>query len=141
MQPDLLYRPDFLTDSGSLLATLQASVIWDERLRARKTASFGEAYDYSQIRYEWQAMPEILAQIAQAMAPIIGFVPNNCLINYYPDGESSMGFHSDALDQLAPYTGVAILSLGASRQSGAVDVLFPVAPGRVLGQGECGLAS
>lgn len=46
----------------------------------------------------------------------LGFMPNNCLLNYYPDGQSSMGFHSDATEELAGGTGVAIVSLGAERQ-------------------------
>ncbi|MFT5096791.1 MAG: alkylated DNA repair dioxygenase AlkB, partial [Psychrobacter okhotskensis] len=41
-----------------------------------------------------------------------GYLPNNCLVNYYLDGSSKMGFHSDDTSQLADGTGVAILSLG-----------------------------
>ncbi|MEK7483115.1 MAG: alpha-ketoglutarate-dependent dioxygenase AlkB, partial [Planctomycetota bacterium] len=40
---------------------------------------------------------------------------NNCLLNYYLDGNSTMGFHSDSSENLLDGTGVAILSLGSER--------------------------
>ncbi|KAA2239012.1 alpha-ketoglutarate-dependent dioxygenase AlkB [Chitinophaga agrisoli] len=45
----------------------------------------------------------------------LGFTPNNCLINFYMDGTSKMGYHSDQTDILAAGTGVVIISLGATR--------------------------
>ena len=41
----------------------------------------------------------------------IGFKPNNCLINYYLDGRSKMGWHSDQTDILEGATGIAIVSI------------------------------
>lgn len=49
------------------------------------------------------------------VAPALGFAPNNCLLNYYEDGQSSMGFHSDSSEELVEGTGVAIVSLGSER--------------------------
>jgi alkylated DNA repair dioxygenase AlkB len=46
---------------------------------------------------------------------VIGFKANNCLLNYYLDGKSKMGYHSDQTSILEPGTGIAIVSLGASR--------------------------
>ena len=40
---------------------------------------------------------------------------NNCLLNYYQSGNSTMGFHSDDTSNLQSGTGVAIVSLGNSR--------------------------
>lgn len=45
----------------------------------------------------------------------IGWTPNNCLVNFYPDGDATMGFHFDSLEPLEPGTGVAIVSLGEER--------------------------
>ncbi|HLO49516.1 MAG TPA: alpha-ketoglutarate-dependent dioxygenase AlkB, partial [Kamptonema sp.] len=44
-----------------------------------------------------------------------GFRPNNCLVNYYTDGNSTMGFHSDSIEELIDDTGILIISLGAER--------------------------
>jgi alkylated DNA repair dioxygenase AlkB len=49
------------------------------------------------------------------VAARIGEDVNNCLLTYYPDGRSRMGFHSDSEAGIVPGTGVAIVSLGAQR--------------------------
>jgi len=113
--PAITYRAAFAPDANSLFAHLVATVAWDTRMRARKTASFGVAYDYSQMTYPETPFPAQIATIVDAIDAALGFRPNNCLLNYYTDGESSMGFHSDTSEELAPNTGVAILSLGAAR--------------------------
>jgi alkylated DNA repair dioxygenase AlkB len=98
-----------------LFLHLRDNVIGDERMRARKTASFGVSYDYSQITYPEAPMPLELQRICEQIQRVLGFHPNNCLINYYPDGNASMGFHSDSSEELAEGTGVAIVSLGSTR--------------------------
>lgn len=113
--PKIELFSDFIPDPQPLFLSLQASVQWDERMRARKTASFGAPYDYSQITYPAQPMPASLDQLCAAIEQRLGFRPNNCLLNYYPDGSSSMGFHSDAKEQMVEGTGVAIVSLGCAR--------------------------
>ena len=42
----------------------------------------------------------------------LGYKPKNCLTNYYPDGDASMGYHFDAAEA---GIGIAIVSLGAER--------------------------
>lgn len=109
------YNENFIDRPGELFEELKTRVAWDERMMARKTASFGVAYNYSQIQYPFQ---ELLTSLEQLLVPLeqqLGFVPNNCLINYYLNGRSKMGFHSDQTDILLPGTGVAILSLGSTR--------------------------
>ena len=113
--PDLILEPGFVDEPLALLRMLQAEVEWDQRLRARQTASFGVSYDYSGMTYPQVAMPPALASLRDRIAQRLGFVPNNCLLNRYLDGESSMGFHSDSSQELAEGTGVAIVSLGAER--------------------------
>lgn len=88
---------------------------WDEWMWARKTASFGNAYNYSQISYPYQEFTPELKSIIELISDALGFEPNNCLINYYLDGKSKMGFHSDQTDILYPGTGVAIVSIGETR--------------------------
>ncbi|WP_404939363.1 alpha-ketoglutarate-dependent dioxygenase AlkB [Pseudomonas sp. JDS08PS003] len=107
--------PDFIPAPDALFHHLKDSVLWDERMRARKTASFGAPYDYSQITYPAVPMPEALEQLCEPIEQRLGFRPNNCLLNFYPDGQSSMGFHSDANEQLVEGTGVVIVSLGHPR--------------------------
>lgn len=112
---DFLFISDFIPDHSALFDALLGGTIWDERMKARKTASYGIAYNYSQISYEDAPFPAELESLLGPIQDRIGFKPNNCLANYYPDGESSMGFHSDTATGRTPETGVAIVSLGAAR--------------------------
>lgn len=92
------------------------STAWDERMRVRKTASYGVPYDYGSMRYEESPpFPPFLEELAREVQRLFGYMPNNCLLNYYPDEASSIGFHSDSAQNLEPGTGVAIVSLGSSR--------------------------
>jgi alkylated DNA repair dioxygenase AlkB len=113
--PAVHVDPQFLDGSHRLFEHLKKTVAWDERMKARKTASFGVSYDYSQIAYAQAPMPAELAEVCKKLEGALGFLPNNCLLNYYGDGKSSMGFHSDSSEELAPGTGVCIVSLGAVR--------------------------
>ena len=106
---------DFLKNPEMLFNFLKNNVAWDERMSARKTASFGEAYNYSQISYPYQAFTKEIQEIVDLIEKTLNFAPNNCLINYYLDGKSSMGFHSDQTDILTENTGVGIVSIGETR--------------------------
>jgi alkylated DNA repair dioxygenase AlkB len=111
----IIFVDNFIENPNELFDTLRLNVEWDERMAARKTASFGKAYNYSQIEYPFQEFIPELVEINQKINAVIGFEPNNCLINYYLDGKSKMGYHSDQIDILEPNTGVAIISVGAPR--------------------------
>jgi alkylated DNA repair dioxygenase AlkB len=113
--PDIVIKENFIPNPAELFYTLMQTVAWDERLKARKTASYGVSYDYSGIAYPQTPMHPELVPICNAINIELGFYPNNCLLNYYPDGTASMGYHSDSSEELAPGTGVAIVSLGAER--------------------------
>lgn len=113
---DFLYINDFLPNHESLFNSIKSETVWDERMKARKTASFGVAYNYSQIKYADCAFPNALENINEQVHKVVGFKPNNCLLNFYPDGQSSMGFHSDTATGRTTDTGVAIISLGAPRE-------------------------
>lgn len=105
----------FVADAQTLFDRLASEVVWDERMRARKTASFGEPYNYSGISYPFQQMPESLLSLIAAIEARFGYRPNNCLVNFYENGYATMGFHSDATEHLAENTGIIIISLGAER--------------------------
>ncbi len=111
----ITYIESFIDNPSDLFQRLKDSTEWDNRMTARKTASFGKAYNYSQISYPDQEFTNELKGIIQLIDKTLHFEPNNCLINYYSDGKSSMGFHSDQTDILIQGTGVAIVSVGETR--------------------------
>jgi len=116
MEEGILYIADFIPEPHTLFDSLVTSVIWDESMAARKTASFGKAYNYSQIKYPYQALLPQLETVNKKLAETLGFTPNNCLINFYQDGKSKMGYHADQIDILEKDTGIAIVSLGETRK-------------------------
>jgi alkylated DNA repair dioxygenase AlkB len=113
--PKILYEERFALGADALFPRLVAETKWDHRMRARMTASFGRPYNYSGITYSETPMPPDLQRVCEAICDRVGFLPNNCLVNYYPDGTATMGFHHDSITDLEPATGVAIVSLGAAR--------------------------
>ncbi|MFZ6743995.1 alpha-ketoglutarate-dependent dioxygenase AlkB [Undibacterium sp. JH2W] len=137
--PAVYLKPDFLSASDQLFKKIKNEVTWDERMRARKTASFGVAYDYSQILYAPTTMPDFLQTICQSVENELGFLPNNCLMNFYTDGNSSIGFHSDSIENLAEGSGVVIISLGSlhhiayrSKKDKSQEFVYPLSPGSLL---------
>jgi alkylated DNA repair dioxygenase AlkB len=114
-QPRIVFEEDFVKDADALSACIRDNTTWDERMRARRTASFGVPYNYSGMIYSQVSMPAELNAVMSGIELRHGFMPNNCLANYYETGDSTMGFHSDSIDELVSGTGVAIVSLGAQR--------------------------
>jgi alkylated DNA repair dioxygenase AlkB len=111
-----LYLPYFIEKPNELFDLILNNVKWDNSMKARKTASFGKSYNYSQIEYpEIEMLPE-LKIIINDLIPFIGFEANNCLINLYENGDSTMGWHSDDISILSDNTGIAIISLGETRE-------------------------
>jgi alkylated DNA repair dioxygenase AlkB len=121
MEPSLLasnalwVEEGFVPDSLALFEHLLKSIAWDDRMRARKAASFGLPYNYSGITYNPTPFPDPLLPLLDGLEQRLGYRPNNCLAHYYADGSSTMGFHSDSIAELVPGTGIAIVSLGAER--------------------------
>jgi len=116
LQPDLLLVDEFIPNHLDLFTDLKTSVNWDKRMVARHTASFGEPYNYSQMSYPAVPMHSLLQPLVEMLHQRLHICFNNCLLNYYQSGNSTMGFHSDDTSQLEPGTGVAIISLGAARK-------------------------
>lgn len=138
-RPDVLFESGFVPDAVGLFAWLREHTVWDDRMRARLTASFGQPYNYSDMSYPPAPWPEPLVPLLEALEGRLSFRPNNCLANYYPTGDATMGFHADAVYELAPGTGVAIVSLGEERilrfrRSDDKTVIcdYPLPPGSLL---------
>ncbi|WDF78605.1 alpha-ketoglutarate-dependent dioxygenase AlkB [Mucilaginibacter sp. KACC 22773] len=100
---------------NQLFEMIKLNTVWDNSMVSRKTVSYGVPYNYSGQEYQFCAMPRYLHPLMDFVHDQIGFFPNNCLINYYVNGDSKMGFHSDQVDQLVHGTGIAIVSLGDPR--------------------------
>lgn len=106
---------NFYSQHAELFRSLMDTIQWDESMRARKTASFGQPYNYSQMHYESTPLPSCLEPLVDRLQVRLGIIFNNCLINFYQSGANTMGFHSDETLGLVPGTGVAIVSLGSPR--------------------------
>ena len=110
-----LYIDNFIDNDIFLFDILRDTADWDRRMASRLTTSFGVSYNYSDISYPDFIIPNYLDDLIVRINDVIGFTPNNCLVNYYLDGRSKMGYHSDRTDILSPRTGVVIISLGSTR--------------------------
>ncbi len=137
--PDILFWPGFIPHSDQLFRALRATIEWNDSMRARKTASFGAPYNYSQMNYPQRDFLPELSALLEPIGEKVGWTPNNCLINFYADGDSTMGFHFDSLEPLEIETGVAIVSLGdervltfARRDDKTVRFEQPMPPGSLL---------
>jgi alkylated DNA repair dioxygenase AlkB len=113
--PDLRYLPDAIPDADRCFARLVDEVEWSDRMRARRTASFGRPYNYSGQVYAAAPMPPLIAAIAERAGRAAGHGFDNCLLNFYATGDHTMGFHHDAYDGLVDTSWIAIVSLGAAR--------------------------
>ncbi len=113
--PDVTLVAQFVPDHAELFQWMLQNTEWDRTMKARLTASFGRPYDYVGISYPEAPMPELLQTVCRRIEARLGFLPDNCLVNYYPDGDSKMGYHADSIAELADGTGVAIVSLGGER--------------------------
>jgi hypothetical protein len=107
---------DFLCSPDHLYEVLCSTLPWDDRFRARKAASFGLPYNYSGVVWPETPWPEQLREIRERLSILLGYEPNNCLAHFYPDQESSMGYHFDSIAELEPETGIAVVSLGVQRR-------------------------
>ena len=114
-QPDITITYDFLPEQETLFRALIGSVEWDQRMRARKTASFGVPYRDAGIDYDAEPFPDAIAELLDRVATQLGWDPNHCLLDYYPQRRSATGMHVEPVEHLDPDTGIAIVSLGAPR--------------------------
>ncbi|MDQ6470133.1 alpha-ketoglutarate-dependent dioxygenase AlkB [Flavobacterium sp. LHD-80] len=115
LRDEIIVKNNILQDSTTMLYHLKNNIDWDNSMISRKTASFGIPYNYSNVYYARNEIPDFLEVLINVVKSSNGFMPNNCLINFYYDSNSKMGFHSDQIDILYKNTGIAIFSFGSSR--------------------------
>ena len=84
-------------------------------------------------------MHPLLIPVAEQLTRQLKIDFNNCLLNFYLTGNSTMGFHSDDTSALQPDTGVAIISLGSQRgityrhkSDHSIQHTLSLAPGSLL---------
>lgn len=79
---------------------------------ARKVKWYGpKPYSYSKYYFAPVEMPGILRLVSNLLYPI----PNGVLVNYYPNGNFGIGWHSDSEFSLVKGMPISIISLGAER--------------------------
>ncbi|NWO07238.1 MAG: alpha-ketoglutarate-dependent dioxygenase AlkB [Alteromonadaceae bacterium] len=85
----------------------------------RKVAWYGDRpFSYTYSRATKQALPwtPVLQELKALVEQHSGEHYNSCLANLYHHGEETMGWHSDAEDELVKHGAIASLSLGAPRR-------------------------
>lgn len=85
----------------------------------RLVAWYGDAearYRYSGLTHQPLPWTPLLAQIRAQVAAAVGQPLNGVLINYYRDGQDSMGWHSDDEAELGANPLIASLNLGGTRR-------------------------
>ena len=113
--PSIRYVANAVSDPDVAFARLVEEVPWLDTMRARRTASFGRAYNYSGQVYPSAPMPDLIKSLADVARALAGHDFDNCLCNLYESGENTMGFHADSYDELEPDSLIAIASFGAAR--------------------------
>lgn len=135
------YIHPFVQNSEKLMSAIFKDASWNH-MASRSVASYGVAYaglkSYATRGESFKSppLPEYLLGICRRIQERFGFEPNNCLINYYKDDSSKIGFHSDSIGEIVIGTGIAILSLGAERELSFRQVTdFTVTGGKWLQDG------
>lgn len=121
----------------------ESITLWGkEFLQPRLTAWHGEAaYTYSGLTMRPQPFTPLLQAIRAAVEAATGCHYNSVLLNYYRDGQDSMGMHSDDEPELGPAPAIASVSFGAERifilkhKSTGERLRLPLADGSLLWMG------
>lgn len=111
--------------NAEVLARLVAETAWraetvvvygKRHLQPRLSAWHGDrAYRYSGLRLAPLPFSPLLDTLRRAAEAATGRPYNSVLLNYYRDGQDSMGMHSDDEPELGPEPAIASLSFGATR--------------------------
>ncbi len=75
----------------------------------------GLQYSYSGLAMTAMPWTPSLRYLRDQLQQTTGLHFNSCLLNYYRDGNDSMGAHADDEPELGPNPHIALLSLGAER--------------------------
>src|SRR5439155_13069656 len=119
-----LYYDECFYEKGAadvLFETLRADTPWkQERSRMgpfpRLTAWYADAglrYSYSGVTHEALPWTPTLTEIRLRVENAAATTFNSVLLNFYRDGQDSIGYHSDAEPELGTNPVIASISLGA----------------------------
>jgi alkylated DNA repair dioxygenase AlkB len=115
IKSSIIFKQGFFEEPESVFDFLMTNVTWEEKIRARKTARFGQPNIDSEHTEAYKDFFPIMDKLSERLEPVLGYQPNNCFLNYYENGSSKMGWHGDTTHFLEPETGIAILSTGDTR--------------------------
>lgn len=141
----ILYPALFSThESDDIYRRLQLETNWTQEpikifgklvMQPRLTACYGEkAVAYSGITMHIYPWTQLLLDIKQKVEQTAGERFNSVLLNYYRDGNDSMGWHRDNERELGAQPVIASVSFGATRKfkmrtykahDHAVDIALP----------------
>lgn len=113
--------------TDALFAELRRSVPWEQRtlqmfgrtvMQPRLTAWYGDPgaeYAYSGLHYTPLAWSEPLRRVRERVERTCAHRFNSVLLNFYRDGNDSVGFHADREPELGTNPVIASVSLGEAR--------------------------
>lgn len=125
----LIHLPGFIDETASenLLDNLRKEIIWKQEtlkifgrqyLTPRLTAWYGDAgmtYNYSGLKLQPLDWTPSLQEVKQQIEQKIQCTFNSVLLNWYRNGNDSMGWHADDEKELGKNPVIASLSLGQAR--------------------------
>jgi alkylated DNA repair dioxygenase AlkB len=112
------------TAADALFEILRGETPWQqERSRMgpfpRLTAWYADAgltYSYSGVTHEALPWTEALTEVRKRVETTAATLFNSVLLNFYRDGNDSIGYHTDAEPELGVNPVIASISLGSVRQ-------------------------
>lgn len=149
------YYPEFIpTEAANFLYQhLKNHIHWEQRsvkifgkeiLQPRLTYFTGSSeleYRYSGIRLKAHLWEQEIGQLADKISNLTELPFNNVLMNYYRDGQDSMGWHADNEKELGLEPAIASLTLGQKRKfqlkhhNGELINLYPEAGSLLIMKG------
>ena len=127
--PDYWLKNDFISnvEAESLLSTLQDQITWRQdqiqmfgkKINIPRLQAFmgdqGIEYTYSKLTLNALAWHPAVINIRDKIKNLTEHPFNAVLLNYYRDGDDSMGWHQDNEPELGENPIIASVSLGAER--------------------------
>ena len=109
-----LYPEKILEEAGITLRQNTITVFGKRHMEPRLTAWMGPCYRYSNIQWPEQALSPLILQMIDELQDPCPFSFNAVLINYYRNGQDSMGKHRDNEPEIDQSV-IASVSFGATR--------------------------
>ncbi len=126
---EIIYLHDFISHDESIhyLEILLDQIDWQQNQikmfgkvydEPRLTAWYGDqglSYTYSGIQLEPKPWTGVLQRLKEKVSEVAKTQFNSALLNYYRDGQDSMGYHQDNEKELGINPTIASLTFGAER--------------------------